>query len=314
MNLITRNNYEAYLLDYVEENLSPELIAELMLFFENNPELKEELDEFEIHELKPPSTFLTDKLSLKKDENSVTLANYEGVVIAEIEGENALEASNDLHSFLEKNPTKQLDFIAYQKTKLIAPAIILEDKEALKRKEAKIIPIYWWYTSAAAVIIILFILNVFTSLEQENLPVANQEEVVLPKNNNKEEIISNELIVEENKGVVIKEKNSDQQQEPKYIVKKPPSNFVPEKEKVEEVALADKSDKIIFPIADSIPEKIIEELPVEEIQYADNVKITYEDELAINNPKDEYKTVGQIISQPFKKKFSEIFKSSKPSN
>ncbi len=65
MSLITKNNYEAYLLDYVEENLSPELIAELMLFFENNPELKEDLEAFEIHELIAPCVVLKDKSHLK---------------------------------------------------------------------------------------------------------------------------------------------------------------------------------------------------------------------------------------------------------
>ena len=49
MTLITKNNYEAYMLDYVEEKLSPELTNELMLFLENNPEIKMEIEKSEIH-------------------------------------------------------------------------------------------------------------------------------------------------------------------------------------------------------------------------------------------------------------------------
>ena len=316
MSLITKNNYEAYLLDYVEENLSPELVAELMLFFEKNPDLKEELDEFEIHELVPLEIMLEDKSSLKKENKSVTIDNYEELVIAEIEEENSTIVSENLHSFLAKNPTKQTDFIAYQKTKLEAPVIIFDDKKSLKKKEGKVVPIYWWYASAAAVIIVLFLLNVFTNSEQEKLPIANKEEIILPEFENKEEIIPNEMVVEENDVAVVKEKNSFQYQKPKLIIKKSPNNFVSEKEKVDDVSLADKSDNILIPTIDSIPEEIIKEFPVEEVQYADNVKITYEDELVsiVPDSKDEYQTVGQIISQPFKKRFSAIFGSSKTTN
>ena len=44
MSNINRNNYEAFLLDYVEQNLTAELVAELMLFLEQNPDLKAELE------------------------------------------------------------------------------------------------------------------------------------------------------------------------------------------------------------------------------------------------------------------------------
>ena len=316
MSLITRNNYEAFMLDYVEEKLSTELIAELMLFLEINPDLKEELDEFELHELVPLETTLEDKANLKKENKSVTLDNYEELIIAEIEGKNTIETSKELHSFLSKNPDKQVDLIAYKRTKLVAPAIIFDNKKSLKKKEGKVIPMYWWYTSAAAVVIILFLLNVFTNSEQEKLPIANKEEIVSPEIDNKEEIIPEELLVKENKVAVVNEKNSSQYKYPKQIIKKSPNNIVPEEIKDEQIALADKIEKVILPKEDSIPVEIIKEIPVEEIQYADNVKITYEDELAANtsDSKDEYKTVGQIISQPFKKRFTAIFGSPKTSN
>ncbi len=65
MSLITKNNYEAFLLDYIEGNLSPEMRAELMLFFENHPELKEDLDDFELVSTNPEEIIFKDKESLK---------------------------------------------------------------------------------------------------------------------------------------------------------------------------------------------------------------------------------------------------------
>jgi len=51
MEKINRHNYEAYFLDFSEGNLSSRQIAELEEFLDENPELRAELDEFEIFEL-----------------------------------------------------------------------------------------------------------------------------------------------------------------------------------------------------------------------------------------------------------------------
>ena len=113
MNLITKNNYEAFLLDYVEGNLSPEHTAELMLFFENNPSLKEDLDDFEILTLTPPALEM-DKEELKIEESIVSLATFEDAIIAEIEDENTADQSAALFLFLKENPSKKHELVAYQ--------------------------------------------------------------------------------------------------------------------------------------------------------------------------------------------------------
>lgn len=46
--MITKENYESWFLDYVEKQLSPEQVAELFLFLESHPELKEEFESFEL--------------------------------------------------------------------------------------------------------------------------------------------------------------------------------------------------------------------------------------------------------------------------
>ena len=305
MSLITKNNYEAYLLDYVEENLSPELVAELMLFLENHPALKEDLDDFELHELIPSEITLEDKTTLIKESNFVTQNNCEDLIIAEIENENTPETSKELHSFLANNPKKQTDFLLYQKTKLEAQPVFIDNKKSLKRKNEKVIPLYWWYASAAAVIIILFLFNVFIDSEQEKLPIADKKELVVPEVENKDEIIPNELVVKENNVAVVNEKNSIQHQKPKQLIKKSYKMIVPEELKEEKVELADNSNELIVPKKDSIPEEIIKELPVEEIQFADNVKITYEDDpvAKTQKPINGFKTVGQFLTKPLKKKF-----------
>ncbi len=305
------------MLDYVEENLSPELIAELMLFLENNPDLKEELDEFEMHELQPEETFLPSKADLKKSDTLITLDNYEEIIIAEIEGENTAEVSQLLHLFLEKNPDKQSDFIGYQKTKLIASSIFFEDKESLKKREGKVIPLYWWYASAAAVVVILFLFNVFNEKGKSNEhPIAtNKNEVILPNHKPEELITPNEKLVENNEVTDFEDKKNSPVEHEQKRIKEKRNHYVQQKIEEKQDVLAVSSNNEQELKKDTVLQ-VIEEEPIETIQYADNVKITYEDELAVNTTNqqnDEYKTVGQLISQPFKKRFVAIF-GSKNSN
>lgn len=282
MNLITRNNYEAYLLDYVEGNLSPELIAELMLFLENNPDLKEDLDEFEIHELVPLQVAEIDKASLKREEGFITTINCEEYIIQEIEGENSYEVSKELHSFLENNPEKQADFIDYKKTKLIAPLVIFDNKKSLKRKEGKVIPLYWWYSSAAAVIIVLFLLNgLFDDGNKNDHPIVNNNEVVIPELENEnlaekdgveEESLPKEDVklanVEIDKPVQKQKKKSKKNSYKKLIQEEETPKLIAEQPK--EALNVEKNDSLD-------KEKL--KLPEEEILYADDVRIVYEDEI-----------------------------------
>ncbi|MCZ4408766.1 hypothetical protein O3Q51_08105 [Cryomorphaceae bacterium 1068] len=55
MEKITRHNYEAFFLDYLEGNLSEELNTELQAFLSQNPDLASELEEFENVSLEPES-------------------------------------------------------------------------------------------------------------------------------------------------------------------------------------------------------------------------------------------------------------------
>ena len=81
MSLINKNNYEAFLLDYMEQNLSADMVAELMLFFEQNPELQHELEELDEITLPSETIVFDGKNDLKKDV-------LENLMIAEIEGLN----------------------------------------------------------------------------------------------------------------------------------------------------------------------------------------------------------------------------------
>lgn len=116
---ITRNNYEIFFLDYMEGKLSKEKVAELMVFVSENPDLKEELDEFEIIELSPSKPVFKNKSSLKKfvkEKFEITETNFDEVCVAKLEGDLSNSETEIFESFLRKNPTKVDVFNSYTKT------------------------------------------------------------------------------------------------------------------------------------------------------------------------------------------------------
>jgi len=307
MSLITKNNYEAFLLDYVEGNLSPEHTAELMLFFENNPELKEDLDGFEILSLNPSNESLADKKALKIDEEKITALTFDDFAIAEIEGLNSDKQSEELAIFLKQNPSKQKEFEAYQKTKLAAPVVVFEDKPVLKRDQ-KVIPLYWWYTSAAAVILALFLLKGINWSDEKVTPIiANEIENVETNKtpiNNVETVVEEHLIAEE------PEVNEQLEKEDKIIVQPKKQEPILVQEKEPEIILANKKTPDV--IKDSIYNKSKENVD-EELLLAstDDVVIVYEDEVIEDNPSQnttqkkpsKFNAVRAAIKQQVRDKF-----------
>ncbi|MFN0276812.1 MAG: hypothetical protein ACKVPJ_13780, partial [Chitinophagales bacterium] len=66
---ININNYEELMIDYIEGNLSDEQEKQLLQFIKIHPELKAELEVFELTKLKPDmSIVFANKEMLKKQE------------------------------------------------------------------------------------------------------------------------------------------------------------------------------------------------------------------------------------------------------
>ena len=136
---ITRNNYEAYFLDYREKNLLPEQVAELMVFLEQNPDLKEEFESFENIVLVPEKNIrFNRKDSLKKNEfkpfGKINENNYEELMIADLEGNLPKEDSKNLSGFLSLNPHLKLEYNFFRSTFLKPDnSIIYKNKESLKK-------------------------------------------------------------------------------------------------------------------------------------------------------------------------------------
>lgn len=129
---INKHNYEAFFLDYHEGNLTPQQVADLLLFVEQNPELKEEFENFENVFLEDYSSYnYNNKQKLKKE---VNLQNKEEYFIRSVEGTLNKTEKDLLDNYLIQHPQFLPEFSLFQKTKLFADThIVFEEKEKLKR-------------------------------------------------------------------------------------------------------------------------------------------------------------------------------------
>ncbi len=135
MSRIDKTNYEAWLLDYTEGNLSAEDIAELLLFLEQNPELKTDLDglmdiQLVDDDLSPidfKHTLIKDESNVKERFDALCLSFYDKTISA--------SEKKELDYILQQKPHWEKEFKAFAFTYFIpAPEIEFPSKAVLKKQ------------------------------------------------------------------------------------------------------------------------------------------------------------------------------------
>lgn len=169
--MITRDNYEAFYLDFLEGTLSKELEKALLAFLAANPDLQ--LDDEGLPSLSEDETALTefDKLLLKKHDSKplvITKQNIELYLVAQLENQLSDEEKLALEQWLNQHPEYLKDKALYAKTVLPQESIVYLNKGELYQ-EARIIPL-WARVSAAAASVIL-LLGLAASLNYNSVDV-----------------------------------------------------------------------------------------------------------------------------------------------
>jgi hypothetical protein len=181
MNKIDIHNYEAYLLDFSEGNLTGDLQMELELFLIQHPELEINLDELSLVTLENENPSFSDKNALKKSENDLV---SETQFIAYIENQLPKNERLNLEKSCAINPILEKELALY--TNAIASpdtSIVFENKQSLKRKP-KVIWFNFSATQYAAAACVLFLVGLFmlwpkTRIDPETSTLANKTDVVI---------------------------------------------------------------------------------------------------------------------------------------
>ncbi|MCD4833585.1 MAG: hypothetical protein K8R31_07300 [Bacteroidales bacterium] len=237
---INRNNYEEYFLDFQDGELSPSDENLLMLFLNENPDLKSEIELFEANKIPVDSTFFENKMELKKPGilSGVTINNFDELCIARMEGDLKRRETIEFDKFIAGNKKKKKEYYLYKLTKIQPDNFaVFQNKESLKKNEKKIFVLrksYQWISIAASIIILLAIYlfipkekdnnklpvaELDKSINVENLPVTDNEvknvNILSDLNNNKRNINIEEKSFASEK--ILKEKRNDDIEEDEVI-------------------------------------------------------------------------------------------------
>jgi hypothetical protein len=166
---INLNNYEAYLIDYLDGNLSIEIKRELMLFLENNPGIKTEFKELENFKLEGEELIFKNKKSLLRNEiistKSINEDNYEEYFIAFYENDLSVDEKQQIDEFVQKNPQLAKEFELHKSLILYPGKIEFKHKDKLKKKLRIAL---WQYQSLAVAASIALLISYFWLLNPSN--------------------------------------------------------------------------------------------------------------------------------------------------
>jgi hypothetical protein len=151
---INRNNFEIYCIDYYDGSLTPEQVAELFLFLEQNPDLKAEFDSFSGVSLPVIDETFSAAESLKRGD--ISSDNISWYLAASAEGDLSETEEQKLAKFLQDNPSFEKDRKLFSMARLDASHIVeYPAKAELKRPEGRVIVFSTAFRYAAAAVIIL---------------------------------------------------------------------------------------------------------------------------------------------------------------
>jgi hypothetical protein len=177
---ITKDNYELFIIDYLDGKLDSKGKQDLIAFVEANPSIKEEFELLkDSADLEMDSTIqIPDFSGLKKQTILPENHSSDELMIARLEGDLTQNQIKEFDAVLVKNEIKQKEFSLYKSTKSIPDlSIVFPNKKALK-KGGLIIQFksIQKYAAAAAVIMLLGFLgwmNFRTDLNSQSAQEGN---------------------------------------------------------------------------------------------------------------------------------------------
>jgi len=163
--LVNRNNYELYVLDFLDGKLSEKENEVFARFLADHPDILEEVMNIDQIKLQPGDITYPDKSILKKaiSQESVNIPQpeFRDHCIAYLEGDLSQSEMKEFEEYLEENPEKIPEFESFQKAYLKPDiSIVFSSKSKLKKLTAgqRRIRIISFISGAAAIVVIALLL------------------------------------------------------------------------------------------------------------------------------------------------------------
>ncbi|MBW6489639.1 MAG: hypothetical protein K0B15_00460 [Lentimicrobium sp.] len=201
---INIHNYEEYIINYLDGNMTPVEVAELFLFFENHPEIDENIHDLRMMKVKADNENafgFNNALKIDHDADGLEISpeNYIYYFTAYLEGDLSEKGNESVEHFIQKHPETKNELELLKQTKVQPPLnVIFPQKSGLKRKSTLIMPARIQWAAIAATLLILF--SVYLRLKPES------EESLIKT------IIGDEMTITE---TPVKQQEKEQQKEEK---------------------------------------------------------------------------------------------------
>jgi len=169
---IDKNNYEIYLMDYLEGTLSPNEVAEVLLFLEQHADIKQEFEAMQSFALNTDEVSLG-KSALLKSENDF----HQQLLVKEIEGDLSSSEQVVLQKAIKQNPTLLREQQLFALTKSTPDlAVTYKYKNQLLKPTLKVT---WHQTIlriAAAIVLLSTVSLFYLGLNKKEITVAIKEQ------------------------------------------------------------------------------------------------------------------------------------------
>lgn len=253
---ITRQNYEAYFIDYLEGSLDEKLVDQFIKFLQKNPDLKKELSLFESVSAVPETTKFSKKDKLYKDKFDVE-NEFNEAAVANLEGDITTREKREFENYLSSHPEKQNDLKLFSKTLLKADTSITFTNKNKLYKKPKGRVVLFWAGRVAAVLILAFAIFSLLDKDADTVNEVNHFAQVEEKN----EQTTTPAIEEkqETESAKTPENTTEKIQEPEVKTQIPPKKDV--LPKIETPKNVSESEKSKTELEDIVPKRVPVEVP-----------------------------------------------------
>ena len=220
-----RTNYEIWLVDYLDGNLSGEQAEQLLYFLDENPDIKEESEGLSSFTLPIQEVSFGNKNKIKRPASELSDSQFEILCAASLENDLSADQKSELAEAILADTDRKMSAGLFSKTKLFPPQYNYRYKHRLKKLTLtqRVFRISIIGLSAAASILLLFTVikntevNTTDSASGYRLPVTGgnnkrngekemQAVINVPDKKEKKETFITESQLAKNNEIVITEK------------------------------------------------------------------------------------------------------------
>jgi len=129
--MINRDNYETWIIDFLDGKLTTEQVGQLVLFLEMNPDIAEEFDGLDEVKLEDSNPAFSGKESLLKESMDLPMEDVDMLLAKKLEGDLSIEDEKAVDAMIASHEWIGRSWAILQKTQVVQASVKFANKESL---------------------------------------------------------------------------------------------------------------------------------------------------------------------------------------